>query len=236
MPNRLEHARSAYLRSAAHQPIDWHEFGEEAFQLAKELDRPILLDIGAVWCHWCHVIDRESYDNPEIAELINRHYVAIKVDRDQRPDVDARYQQVVQALSGQGGWPLTAFLTHDGRLIYGGTYFPPDTMKSLLLRIEEIYRERKNEIFKEGEMLTDENSLRPLESNAPEEETVSPEALNTLCSRFLDALKETIKRAYDPIHGGFGTQPKFPHYSTLEWMISHLYANPEEHALRSMLE
>lgn len=242
MPNRLAQASSAYLKSAAHQPIDWHEFGEEAFQLAKELDRPILLDIGAVWCHWCHVIDRESYDEPEIAELINQNYVAIKVDRDQRPDVDARYQQVVQSLSGQGGWPLTGFLTYDGRLIYGGTYFPPEAMKSLLVRIQEIYKERKADIFREGETLTEEalrqkeDAERELSGKTKLVEDVKPEALKTLCSDFTKVIRESIQKAYDPIHGGFGTQPKFPHFSTLEWMIAYLYQHPEEHAFRTMLE
>ena len=122
--NLLEHAASSYLRSARHQPVQWHPWGEEAFALARAEDKPILLDIGAVWCHWCHVMDRESYEDPEMAALINEHYVAVKVDRDERPDVDARYQAAVSAISGQGGWPLTAFLTPDGRPYFGGTYIP----------------------------------------------------------------------------------------------------------------
>src|ERR1700687_1695310 len=122
-PNRLKNSTSAYLRSAAHQPIDWHEWGEEVFTRAKQEDKPILLDIGAVWCHWCHVIDRESYENPEIAAIINQHYIPVKVDRDERPDVDSRYQAAVSAISGQGGWPLTGFLLPDGKPFFGGTYF-----------------------------------------------------------------------------------------------------------------
>ena len=124
--NSLARASSAYLRSAMHQPIRWHEWGEEAFALAQRENKPMLLDIGAVWCHWCHVMDRESYDNPEIAAIVNEHFMAVKVDRDERPDIDSRYQVAVQAVSGQGGWPLTAFLTPDGKPFYGGTYFPPD--------------------------------------------------------------------------------------------------------------
>ena len=124
--NSLSKASSAYLRSAMHQPVQWHEWGEEAFALAQRENKPILLDIGAVWCHWCHVMDRESYDNPEIAQIINTLFVAVKVDRDERPDIDSRYQVAVQSISGQGGWPLTAFLTPDGKPFYGGTYFPPD--------------------------------------------------------------------------------------------------------------
>lgn len=242
MVNKLANSSSAYLKSAAHQPIDWHEFGEEAFQLAKDLDRPVLLDIGAVWCHWCHVIDRESYDNPEIAQLINEHYVAIKVDRDQRPDVDARYQQVVQALSGQGGWPLTAFLTYDGRLVYGGTYFPPATMKSLLGRIHQVYQERKKEIFAEGEAISDE-SIRKMEAAERAErgidgpvETISSENLKRLCTDFTELVLSTIKRGYDPVHGGFGSQPKFPHFSTLELMIAYAWCMPNAHELIAMIE
>jgi hypothetical protein len=124
--NRLKNSASPYLRSAAHQPIDWNEWGAEAFEKARTEGKPVLLDIGAVWCHWCHVIDRESYENPEIAAMINSLYIPVKVDRDERPDVDARYQSAVSAISGQGGWPLTAFLTPDGKPFFGGTYFPPD--------------------------------------------------------------------------------------------------------------
>ena len=113
--NRLKDSASPYLRSAAHQPIDWHEWGDAAFARAKSEDKPILLDIGAVWCHWCHVIDRESYENAEIAKIINEHFVAVKVDRDERPDVDSRYQSAISAISGQGGWPLTGFLLADGK-------------------------------------------------------------------------------------------------------------------------
>src|SRR5438876_1676905 len=124
--NSLSNASSSYLRSAMHQPIRWHEWGEEAFAAARRENKPVLLDIGAVWCHWCHVMDRESYDDPEIAQIVNERFIAIKVDRDERPDIDSRYQVAVQALSGQGGWPLTAFLTPEGKPFYGGTYFPPD--------------------------------------------------------------------------------------------------------------
>src|SRR6202522_1774402 len=123
--NQLEHAASSYLRSARHQPVRWNAWGEAAFARAQAEDKPILLDIGAVWCHWCHVMDRESYEDAETARIINEHFVAVKVDRDERPDVDARYQAAVAAISGQGGWPLTAFLTPDGRPFFGGTYFPP---------------------------------------------------------------------------------------------------------------
>ncbi len=149
--NLLEHSASSYLRSARHQPVQWHAWGEAAFARAQAEDKPILLDIGAVWCHWCHVMDRESYEDPEIAALINEHFVAVKVDRDERPDVDARYQAAVSAISGQGGWPLTAFLTPDGRPYFGGTYFPRDDrygrpgIGRVLLAMAQVWRERREE-------------------------------------------------------------------------------------------
>jgi len=124
--NLLAAEPSAYLKSAAHQPVHWRPWGEEAFARSRAEDKPILLDIGAVWCHWCHVMDGESYEDPHVAELLNRDFVCIKVDRDERPDVDVRYQRAVAALTGQGGWPLTAFLNPAGEVFFGGTYFPAD--------------------------------------------------------------------------------------------------------------
>src|SRR5271167_3218135 len=159
--NRLKDSASPYLRSAAHQPIDWHEGGPEAFARAQAENKPILLDIGAVWCHWCHVIDRESYENPEIAALINQNYVAVKVDRDERPDVDVRYQAAISAISGQGGWPLTGFLTPDGRPFFGGTYFPPDDamgrpgFRRILQAVAEAYHARRSEVDRSAQTLAE---------------------------------------------------------------------------------
>src|SRR5207245_2098215 len=134
-------------------------WGEDAFRRAKELDRPILLDIGATWCHWCQWIDRESYEDPDLAKVINEHFVAVKVDRDERPDIDARYQQAVGAIAGQGGWPLTGFLTSDGKAFYGGTYFPPkDThgrpgFRRVLLAMAEYYRTNRADTLREADAL-----------------------------------------------------------------------------------
>src|SRR5579863_7560962 len=150
--NALSKASSAYLRSAMHQPIRWHEWGEEAFALAQRENKPMLLDIGAVWCHWCHVMDRESYESPEIAQIVNERFIAVKVDRDERPDIDSRYQVAVSSISGQGGWPLTAFLTPEGKPFYGGTYFPPDDsmgrpgFKRILLSVAEAFKTRRPEV------------------------------------------------------------------------------------------
>ncbi len=215
--NRLAHSASAYLRSAQHQPIDWYEFGEEAFKKAEELDRLILLDIGAVWCHWCHVIDRESYENPEIAQLINDNYIAIKVDRDQRPDIDARYQQIVASMTGQGGWPLTAFLTCDGRVLYGGTYFPPEVMTTLLTQLPLVYQEQKDQIMQESLTKVSQADLdKSLASNEAEARHPIPEDV-------FERLLNSIDSTYDSENGGFGVYPKFPHYSTLAYLIQQAH-------------
>src|SRR5271168_4808787 len=157
--NSLSKASSAYLRSAMHQPVRWQEWGEQAFALAARENKPILLDIGAVWCHWCHVMDRESYDDPEVAQIVNERFVAVKVDRDERPDIDARYQVAVSAISGQGGWPLTAFLTPAGKPFYGGTYFPPQdgygrpSFKRVLLSISDAYQNKNADVMEQSEMV-----------------------------------------------------------------------------------
>src|SRR2546426_1092661 len=155
MSNLLASEPSAYLKSAAHQPVHWHPWGEAALERARVEDKPILLDIGAVWCHWCHVMDGESYEDPEVADLLNRDFVCVKVDRDERPDVDSRYQRAVQALTGQGGWPLTAFLTPEGEVFFGGTYFPPEDNRfgrpgfvSVLRQVAEAYRRDRDKVAK----------------------------------------------------------------------------------------
>ncbi|HVI07671.1 MAG TPA: thioredoxin domain-containing protein [Candidatus Binatia bacterium] len=213
--NSLAHASSAYLRSAMHQPIQWHEWGEDAFTTARSENKPMLLDIGAVWCHWCHVMDRESYDDPEIAKIVNEHFVAVKVDRDERPDIDIRYQAAVQAVSGQGGWPLTAFLTPDGKPFYGGTYFPPTdgygrpSFKRVLLSIAAAYKEKHGDVMEQAKMV--ESAIAQAESFAGHDGKVSPSIVDTIAS--------AAERMFDPRHGGFGNAPKFPHPSILDLLI-----------------
>jgi uncharacterized protein len=149
---RLARSASPYLRSATHQPVEWYEWGDQAFSRARAEDKPILLDIGAVWCHWCHVIDRESYENEQLAAIINRLFVPVKVDRDERPDVDARYQAAISTISGQGGWPLTGFLLPDGRPFFGGTYFPPDDamgrpgFRRILEAVADAFHNRRGDV------------------------------------------------------------------------------------------
>jgi uncharacterized protein YyaL (SSP411 family) len=229
--NRLKNSVSAYLRSAAHQPVDWHEWGEEAFARARNEDKPILLDIGAVWCHWCHVIDRESYENPEIAALINQHYVAVKVDRDERPDVDARYQSAISAISGQGGWPLTGFLLPDGRPFFGGTYFPPDDamgrpgFRRILLAISETYHSRRAEV---------DQSATSLAEAVAKAETFQG-ARGAVAAGVVDEMLDSIVRQFDLRNGGFGRAPKFPHPSALDLIAERMQATGEKH-LRTVLE
>lgn len=213
--NELAQATSAYLQSAAHQPVDWHEWGGAAFELARQQNKPILLDIGAVWCHWCHVMDRESYENEEVARLINEHYIAVKVDRDERPDIDARYQTAVSALTGQGGWPLTAFLTPDGKTFYGGTYFPPDDqygrpgMRRLLQAIAHNYETHRDQILESAERIS--TALSGLERFEKPAEKAGADTLA--------AILENIEGMYDLEFGGFGSAPKFPHPSALELLM-----------------
>jgi uncharacterized protein YyaL (SSP411 family) len=213
--NLLEHSASSYLRSARHQPVRWHPWGDAAFAKAQSEDKPILLDIGAVWCHWCHVMDRESYENPEIAAIINEHFVAVKVDRDERPDIDARYQAAVSAITGQGGWPLTVFLTPDGRPYFGGTYIPPDDRYGrpgfgrVLTALSHVWRERRDEALE-----TATSVMAAIEHN----ESFSGRG-GQLSLALVDKIASSILAQFDPHNGGFGSQPKFSHPAALDLLL-----------------
>ena len=221
--NRLSQSPSAYLQSAAHQPIHWYPWGPEAFAAAEAGDRPVLLDIGAVWCHWCHVMDGESYENPELAAFLNDNFICIKVDRDERPDVDARYQRAVQMLTQQGGWPLTAFLTPGGEVFFGGTYFPPDGkfgrpgFRTVLASVLDAYHSRRDQVQAQAQAIRrvlDEQ----LNEAAPGE--VSPALLDRAVSQMADA--------FDRVNGGFGSQPKFPHPGALSLLLLRWYDQPSD--------
>jgi hypothetical protein len=217
-----------------HQPIQWHEWGEEAFAAARRENKPMLLDIGAVWCHWCHVMDRESYDDPEVAAIVNENFIAMKVDRDERPDIDSRYQAAVSAVSGQGGWPLTAFLTPDGKPFYGGTYFPPvdgygrPSFKRVLTSIANAYKEKNGDVIEQAKMV--ETAIAQAESFAGKSGRVS--------AGIIDAIQKSAFSMFDPQHGGFGQAPKFPHPSALDLLIEQ-YARkikiPEHDQLRQVI-
>jgi len=228
--NSLADASSAYLRSAMHQPIRWHQWGEEAFAAAQRENKPILLDIGAVWCHWCHVMDRESYEDAETARIVNENYIAVKVDRDERPDIDSRYQAAVQAMSGQGGWPLTAFLTPEGKPFYGGTYFPPDDQwgrpgfKRVLATIADAFRSKRDEVVQQADMVL--SAISQSESFAGRSASVPPQIVRSVIASGL--------KIYDPDHGGFGSAPKFPHPSAMDLLI-HLYSRSGDERLKEVI-
>jgi uncharacterized protein YyaL (SSP411 family) len=224
--NALARARSSYLRSAMHQPIQWQEWGPEPFALAAREDKPVLLDIGAVWCHWCHVMDRESYEDATLAPLINERFVAVKVDRDERPDVDSRYQAAVQAISGQGGWPLTAILTPDGRPFFGGTYFPRHDrygrpgIERLLLTMSDAWRDKRDEVLESaGSILA-----------AIEHGEAFAGRSGSLSSAITDKLVASAVAQFDPHHGGFGAQPKFPHPAALDLLLDQATRKGNEKA------
>ena len=225
--NRLKDSASPYLRSAAHQPIDWQEWGDAAFARAKAEDKPILLDIGAVWCHWCHVIDRESYENVEIAKIINEHFVPVKVDRDERPDVDSRYQSAISAISGQGGWPLTGFLLSDGKPFFGGTYFPPEDQmgrpgfRRVLLAVADSYRNRRPELERAANSLSDAVAQAEAFSGARAEFDLG----------VVDAQIKSITQLFDAKNGGFGRAPKFPHSSAIDLLLERYQQTKEKHLL-----
>jgi uncharacterized protein YyaL (SSP411 family) len=217
--NSLSRAASAYLRSAMHQPVDWMEWGAAAFDRAAHEDKPILLDIGAVWCHWCHVMDRESYEDAATARLINEHFVAVKVDRDERPDVDTRYQAAVSAISGQGGWPLTGFLTPDGKPYYGGTYFPPEdrhgrpSFQRVLLTMAEAFEKRRTEVDESAASV-----MHAIEHN----ESFSGRAggrIEEVGPELVEKMAVSALKSVDMKHGGFGSQPKFPHSSAVDLLL-----------------
>jgi uncharacterized protein YyaL (SSP411 family) len=211
----LQNSASPYLRSAAHQPIDWHEWNDEAFARAKTEDKPILLDIGAVWCHWCHVIDRESYENSTISKIINEHFVAIKVDRDERPDVDSRYQSAISAISGQGGWPLTGFLLPDGKPFFGGTYFPPDDQmgrpgfRRVLLAVADSFKNKRPDLIRAADSLSDA---------VAQAETFTG-AQGAFDAAVVDSQISSLTQLFDIRNGGFGEAPKFPHCSSLDLIL-----------------
>src|ERR1700678_972821 len=228
--NSLARASSAYLRSAMHQPVQWREWGEDAFAAAQRENKPMLLDIGAVWCHWCHVMDRESYADPQVAEIVNEHFIAVKVDRDERPDIDIRYQSAVSAVSGQGGWPLTAFLTPDGKPFYGGTYFPPTdgygrpSFKRVLLSIANAYKEKHGDVMEQAKMV--ESAIAQTESLAGRSGRAS--------GNVISSIKEAALKMFDAEHGGFGSAPKFFHPSVMDLLIDQ-YARSGEERLRNLI-
>src|SRR6266568_3799706 len=223
--NRLIHETSPYLLQHAHNPVDWYPWGEEAFQKARSENKLILLSVGYSACHWCHVMERESFENKDIAAIMNQHFVSIKVDREERPDVDGIYMQAVQALTGQGGWPMTVFLTPNGRPFYGGTYFPPRDRRyggqvvpgfpRILLSMADAYENRREEVEEQANQIAEHLQQR---SGSPfRHKGTTPGG--TVPLELLNTASKALAADFDPEHGGFGSAPKFPNTMSLELLL-----------------
>ncbi|HUG89064.1 MAG TPA: thioredoxin domain-containing protein [Actinomycetota bacterium] len=213
MPNRLASATSPYLLQHADNPVDWYEWGPEALERARAEDRPILLSVGYAACHWCHVMERESFEDEDTAALMNERFVNVKVDREERPDVDAVYMDAVQAMTGQGGWPMTVFLTPEGEPFWAGTYFPKEERHGMpaftrvLDAVAEAWRDRRDEIRSQGRSIVEAIGRRVRPSDEP------------LTGEVLDEALDHLRAAFDPDHGGFGGAPKFPQPMTLGFLL-----------------
>src|SRR5215216_5323388 len=228
MPNHLIHETSPYLLQHAENPVDWYPWGEEAFEKARREDKPVLLSIGYSACHWCHVMAHESFENDDIAQLMNENFVNIKVDREERPDLDQIYMSAVQMMTHHGGWPMTVFLTPEAVPFYGGTYFPPQDRYNIpgfprvLIGVAEAYKERPDEIRETGTSLITE--LRRLSETTGSDHLIEPE--------LLDAAYVGMSRNYDSVNGGFGGAPKFPPAMALEFLLRTYVRTGNQDALQ----
>ena len=217
MPNRLINETSPYLLQHAHNPVDWYPWGPEALERARSEDMPILLSIGYSACHWCHVMERESFENEDIAALMNENFVSIKVDREERPDLDSIYMTAVQAMTGQGGWPMTVFLTPDGRPFYGGTYFPPEERGGLpgfprvVQALARAYRENRGEVVQATQRLV--GHIRQVSAGVRSREPLTADILHQAYGG--------IAGSFDDRHGGTGLQPKFPQPMVYEFLLRY---------------
>jgi uncharacterized protein len=235
--NKLIHETSPYLLQHAHNPVDWYPWGEEALQKAKEEDKPILVSIGYSACHWCHVMEKESFENEATAEIMNSHFINIKIDREERPDLDHIYMDAIQAMTGSGGWPLNVFLTPHAKPFYGGTYFPPvkvhnrPSWKEVLYGVSQAFKEKRNDIEEQAEQLTEHihqsNSfgLKTTSAvNIPFEERFIPQQAHLMF--------DNIMKAADTTWGGFGRAPKFPQTFTIQYLLRYHHFYKEEKALQ----
>jgi uncharacterized protein YyaL (SSP411 family) len=228
MPNRLAQETSPYLRQHAGNPVDWYPWGEEALGRARAEDKPILLSIGYSACHWCHVMAHESFENDETARLMNQNFINIKVDREERPDLDSIYMQAVQAITGSGGWPLTVFLTPDRVPFFGGTYFPPQDRHSLpsfprvLQAVSDAYKNRRGEVEEAGQQI-----MTVLTSPA-----ATAEAGEALSADILKRAYLALERDFDSENGGFGGAPKFPQPMALEFLLRYSRQGDSKDALK----
>ena len=228
--NKLSLESSPYLLQHAHNPVDWYPWGDEAFEKARTEDKPMIVSIGYAACHWCHVMERESFENEETAAMMNAHFVNVKIDREERPDLDHIYMDAVQAIAGNGGWPLNVFLTPEGKPFYGGTYFPPvpahnrPSWQQVIQSMAIAYRERRAEITEQSDNLT--NHL--FNSNGFG-------AKQSVDGHFTPAgmadIYQKIMETADTTDGGFGQAPKFPQTGTIRFLLQHFYYTKEKAAL-----
>ncbi len=232
MPNRLSHESSPYLQQHADNPVDWYPWGDEAIEKAEAEEKPIFLSIGYSACHWCHVMERESFEDEETAEILNEHFVSVKVDREERPDLDRIYMRAVQALTGSGGWPMSVFLTPDGKPFYAGTYFPPvprhgmPSFKHVLRTIAEAWQNRRGELIEGGQQVVD-TIEREMNARGQEQE---------LERDSLDQAFRSLRRDYDRTHGGWDGAPKFPQPMIIEFLLRHHHSTGKSDALRMVVD
>ena len=223
MANHLAGEKSPYLQQHAHNPVDWYPWGEAAFEKSRSEDKPIFLSVGYSTCHWCHVMERESFENEQLAALLNRWFVPVKVDREERPDVDRIYMTFVQASTGSGGWPMSVFLTPELKPFFGGTYFPPDNrygrpgFGAVLERIAEAWRKERGRIVQSSgdviAQLVQYTGAAGLSSGAPDK-------------TILDSAFQHFRRMFDSTHGGFGSAPKFPRPVVFNFLLRYYARSP----------
>src|SRR6058998_2280361 len=231
--NRLAHEKSPYLLQHAHNPVDWYSWGEEAFAKARQENKPIFLSVGYSTCHWCHVMAHESFESEEVAAIMNREFVNIKVDREERPDVDRVYMTFVQATTGGGGWPMSVWLTPDLKPFVGGTYFPPEDrygqpgFKKVLERIAAAWKQDHEKIAGQGARIVE--ALR-------EAQTAQPAAAEKIDAKILSAAYEQFSRSFDARDGGFGSAPKFPRPVTLNFLTRFYARDPKSESGKHALE
>ena len=227
MPNRLINETSPYLLQHAYNPVDWYPWGSDALDRSKSSDLPILLSVGYSACHWCHVMEKEPFENPDIAQIMNQNFVCIKVDREERPDIDSIYMSAVQALTGSGGWPMTVFLTPNGKPFYGGTYFPPSDRPGLpgfdrvLTSLAKTYRQNRSDVH-----LTSNKLLEHMRQTSPYHNKLTIPTADILHEAYLEITKQ-----FDDKHGGIGIQPKFPQPMIYEFLLRQHLRDGNQQAL-----
>jgi len=234
--NRLVNETSPYLLQHAHNPVDWYPWGEEALSKAKSENKPILVSIGYAACHWCHVMERESFENEETAAIMNEHFVNVKIDREERPDLDHIYMDAVQAMTGSGGWPLNVFITPDAKPFFGGTYFPPQrafnrsSWREVLLAVSNAFQQKREDIDAQAETLT----THLIHSNSLGSVSASDTSMTFVMDK-MDEVLESLLNVADKQWGGFGNAPKFPQTFSIQFLLRYFFITKQEAALKQAL-